>query len=344
MKILKGDITIPFGGWALSQALDIDQAGPSRGFVADLFRAPSALKKQACFNVISALMRIPVEDFLTRLPRPATNVSEAVRVHTARELAQAALCVDHVPNSYLRALIRIGTAPLSSPSDYPLLFTLCNDGSPASKAIQYCHKITSDRIHAALTLDERILSSSLLDNINSQEEAQTINDAVRILAGACSILDRNDGWAILRTHLAKYGASGIERMLPHADRFPLSPLAAHPALTPLMTSKDMERAGEKYRNCLKTLIPRAILGSAIFYVLTLDQIGFPIIVELEPLSNGSSRLRHMEGPKGLRLSDDHRKAAIKLLVQLGAVVCGGSSYPTKLAGLFEAFPPDLFHA
>lgn len=344
MKCLKGDITIPFGGWALSQALDIDQGGPARGFVADLFRTPSALKKQACFNVISALMRLPVEDFLTRLPRPATNVSEAVRVHTARELAQAALCVDHVPNSYLRALIRIGTAPLSSPSDYPLLFTLCNDGSPASKAIQYCQKITSDRIHAALTLDERILCSSLLDKINGPEDAHTLNEAARILAGACSILDREDGWVILRNQLGKFGAGGIERMLPHADRFPPLPLSAHPALIPLMTAKEMERAGERYRNCLKTLIPRAMLGSAAYYVLTLDQIGFPVIVELEPLSNGSWRLRHLEGPKGLRLSDDQRKAAVTLLVTLGAVVGGGSPRPAKVANLFEAFPPDLFHA
>jgi hypothetical protein len=337
MNDVSHKISIAFGGWAFSTAVRLDQSG-ARGLVADICRIAAPLKRQAAFVALAAA-RSDVDAYLVRLETRAATLNAAIRIHTARQLACAAFDVDDVRPSFLRALERIGLTPLETPDAYSALFALSGQATPQAEALQYCNVLTSARIRAAEELDLRILSPAVLNSIDRDEDIELINAAVHLLSQCCSILDEEEGWRVLREHLARYGAYGVERMLKHADRFLLSPCLQHPGLTELDSAESMVRAGNAFNCCLKERVVNRVLSQCAYYIVRLECIRFPVILELIPVSAGW-RLQHMQGPKGCTLSSVERQRIVDLMKSLGVIVNRGSPEAKKLGALFRAFPID----
>jgi hypothetical protein len=332
-----------FGGWALKIAAALDING-CRGLVADLTTA-SILKRQSAFAVLATVDLDDPSPFLNRLEMGQSGVGEAIRTRLAKDLLSAAFRRP-VPGGYLRAIQRIGYKPLEKPYLYRRLFQIFTDETEEQKAhaLRFCGPIDATRIEIVDALDPVLVHPEILKRTRNVAKAQEANDLIRFLKQVCS--SATDEALVAGLSIALEGGSLDEfaqGWIEKADQLPPPPLPSQDGVIALTSAEAMISTGKSLNNCLDTKVAEVALGLSYYYraeVAISDEVSTPVVVELQPMSNGTWAVSEIHG-KGNRPPTDEVKAAIvKRLLRLGAVVAGNPAvhpHCRDLASHFNVF-------
>jgi hypothetical protein len=123
----------PFGGWALSAAVELDAHSP--GFISYVLCA-SVAKRQTIFAALTALEHDEPDILAARLsavapahytlsPNPKARIAQALTLLRARKILQAVY--GESPRGLLGMLSRLGDSPLPRQRLYRVVFELLSD-------------------------------------------------------------------------------------------------------------------------------------------------------------------------------------------------------------------------
>lgn len=313
----------PFDGWALQQATILDIGG-SRGFTADIATS-SILRRQAIFCALASIDLDDPRPFLSHLGEERCVLGEVLLGRFPHEIVAAVFGID-APKGYLRALMRIGHTPLAKPHLYRRLFEIFTDKAEHHKthALRYCGPIDSTSVEVVDVLDRVIVHPEVVKHVRSLAKAQDANNLVRLLKDVCSFttddaLIAGLSKALETGDLDDFAIKWIER----ADRLPPPPFSGQGDLVPLTSGPAIVKTGRSMNNCLRTRIGEVALGFAYYYRADVALPGgetTSIVVELEPLSNGTWIVTGLYGPHNREPADEVKAIVAKRLLRLGAVV------------------------
>jgi hypothetical protein len=340
---LQTDKTISFhsfGGWALQQAATLDKSG-CRGLVADLTTA-SILKRQSAFAVLATVNLGNPSPFLNRLEMEQSGVGEAIRSRLAKDLVRGAFGKP-VPGGYLRALQRIGYKPLEKPHLYRRLFEIFTNETEDQKAhaLRFCGPIDTARIEIVDALDPVLVHPEVLKRTRNVAKAQEANDLIRFLKEVCSsatdeALAAGLSVALEGGSLDEFAQGWMEK----ADQLPPPPFPSQDGVIALTSAAVMTKVGKSMNNCLDTKVAEVALGLAYFYkaeVAISDEVSIPVVVELQPMSNGTWAISEIHGKGNRPPTDEVKAAVVKRLLRLGAVVAGNPAVHPRCRDLASHF-------
>jgi hypothetical protein len=314
-----------FGGWALQTAATLDKNG-CRGLVADLTTA-SILKRQSAFAVLATVDLDNPRPFLNRLGMGQGGVGEAIRTRFAKDLIYAAFGTS-APGGFLRALQRIGHKPLEKPHLYRRLFEIFTNETEKQKAhaLRFCGPIDAARIEIVDVLDPVLIHPEVLKRTRNVAKAQEANDLIRFLKEVCSsatdeALVAGLSIALQTGDLDEFAQGWMEK----ADQLPPPPFPSQDGVIALTSAAAMIETGKSMNNCLDTKVAEVALGLAYFYwaeVAISDEVSIPVVVELQPMSNGTYAVSEIHGRGNRPVAHEVKVAVAKRLLDMGAVVPG----------------------
>jgi hypothetical protein len=182
----------------------------------------------------------------------------------------------------------LGEAPLSSARGYARLFALFIDPKQRRKAeaLRHVGQITEKMLFVLDALDLRWIHAETLTRLPTMVAAKDFNRAV---AFAQSVSSRATDEAVVAaiSRLAPTAplSAIISRFVRRADRFPPHPVTGDEEIRPLTSARDFIECGRRYRNCLPTMLDRALAGQVAFAEFQRE-----CIVEFRPLSLGKGWL------------------------------------------------------
>ncbi|WP_457089899.1 hypothetical protein [Microvirga sp. P5_D2] len=328
-----------FSGWALNQATILDTSG-SRGLLADIVKAP-VLKRQAAFTVLSTVDLDDPAPFLMGLGEEHRSVGYVIRARRATDLIAAAFSTDTVPRGYLRALARIGHKPLAAPHLYRRLFEIFMDEKDSQKAhaLRYCGPIDAARIQIVDVLDPALLHPEIVKRVRHVGKALEANSLVQLLKDVCSSAADNALASGLRQAVEAGDLDDFaQKWIEKADRFPPPPLPRQNGLMPLTTAVEMIEVGREMKNCLGTKIGEVVLGFAYYYRMDVTPLigeAESVVIELNPLSNGTWVVAGISGRSNRAPSPDAKAVVINCLLRAGAIVARNPALHPKAKELAQ---------
>jgi hypothetical protein len=268
----------PYSGWALELAIELDQACP--GLLAESFRF-GRQRRQALFLVLALAKILGIDKVADHL-RSAEGLSEfasaapttifvqaVLRFRRPRDLVRAVLVGP--PVGLLGTLARLGDDPIGEPRDYYECARLFMSKDPADRRrAKILGQISGDLVGPQLEivgkLDPILLHPALVAKLHDLDHVEEVHQALAYTRTYCTWASDDAIRASLgrlrpedsRGTLIKSWANRFDRLPHELDT------RGDPTLVVLATAGMMAAAGKKYRNCLKSKVSEAFLGSTLF--------------------------------------------------------------------------------
>lgn len=268
-------------GWATDSLVQLDPLAP--GLISRVLTA-SPKSRQAIFTVLASRLLIAEHnDALGRADDgDDANLALILREGRPREILE--LVFGRVPDGWLGALERLGGQPMANLNSYVKLHAIF--GNPRhrrrAEALRHVGQVSEKMLLVLDTLDERWVHAEALKRLPTTVAAKDFN---RAIAFAQSVSSRATDEAVVTAIglLAPTAplAAIVRRFVRRADRFPPHPITGDDELRPLTSARDFIEAGRRYRNCLATLLDRALAGQVAFAEYRREAIA-----ELRPLTLG----------------------------------------------------------
>ncbi|MBM1169622.1 hypothetical protein [Microvirga arabica] len=256
-----------FSGWALSPAIELDNATPS--FLTFIFLA-SSLKRQAIFSALAALTREGPESLAARLrslaptdchsdQNPHEEIARALLTTSrAREIVRAVY--GEAPDGLLGMLSRIGAEPLCEPDLYFRLFETFADPQHRMRRDVLRRRsgsITATQIEIVHHLEPVLVHGNILRHIYSISQAESANAALALVRGTVSFATDD----VIRQSIENLGektdlAEFFNRWLQKMDNPPACPPIPKddPDVAVMTSGEAMASLGRRFRNCSTTRI------------------------------------------------------------------------------------------
>lgn len=263
----------PFG-WATESLVRLDDLAP--GLLRRLLTS-SPLTRQACFLVLAERV-----GHAASTEAAERALARSIRDGRAREVIR--LGVGAVSDGLLGALLRVGPAPMSTPTSHLRLcrLFLSPAHSRAAEALRYAPRITEQTLEIIDALDPRWLHSETLKRLRTRADAEAFNDAVELAQRVCSAAsDEAVHAAISNLQRGVPLTSVTMRFIRRADRFPSQPRVPHPDIRPLVSAHDLLEVSRRYENCVRHHLSNALDGKVAF-----AEFRDEAVLEFFPLSSG----------------------------------------------------------
>lgn len=218
--ILARPLVRSYDGWALDEALAVDEHAP--GFLATSCRWGAA-RRQVAFLVLARLRdRGDVDVFARRLDGallesgiavdaacdPRAIVGRALLTLKPRKALRAVLG-GFTPPGLVGTLARLGLDPLPAPEAYADIIQLFRSDDPVDRARvrvlgQFAGPITIGQIQALTVLDPVLIHRVVVQHVRNREGAETLACAITYLRRYCSTTTNHalraslDAWPIDR--------------------------------------------------------------------------------------------------------------------------------------------------
>lgn len=284
----------PFGGWALSAAIELDAHSP--GFISYAL-CGSSLKRQVVFVALAMLEQEGPEILAFRLralapahcvlPRhPMAQIAQALTVMRARKILQAVY--GEAPPGFLCMLSRLGDNPLPQQRLYGLIFEMSSNPKHRERAaalLQISGEIGASQLEVIRHLDPVLVHRNILNRI-SLSQVDDVNAVLALIRRCVSTAtDAALRQSVEQIHPKTRLETYFSRWLKKMDQPVAGPQIAadDPDFTVLATGEAMAALGRRYQNCLSSKIPYVATGRHAY----LEWKHAPgAIAELHRLSNG----------------------------------------------------------
>jgi hypothetical protein len=239
--------------------------------------------------------------------------------------------------------MRIGYKPLEKPHLYRRLFDIFTGEAEKSKAraLRYCGPIDVARIEIVDVLDPILIHPVILKRTRNVAKAQEANDLVRFVKQVCSSATDDALAAGLSIDLEGRNLDAFAQgWMEKADQLPPPPFPSKDGLIALTSAAAMIETGKSMNNCLSTKVAEVALGLAYFYrteVTTANEGVVPVVVELQPMSNGTWAISEIHGKGNRPPVQEAKSAVVKRLLGLGAVVAGNPAVHPRCQELASHF-------
>lgn len=272
-------------GWATDSLVQLDPLAP--GLISRVLTA-SPRSRQAIFTVLASRLLIAEHnDAFGRVDDgDDANLAFILREGRPREILE--LVFGRVPDGWLGALERLGGQPMTNLNSYVKLHAIFANPRHRRRAdaLRHVGQVSEKMLLVLDALDERWVHAEALKRLPTVVAARDFN---RAIAFAQSVSSRatDDAVATAIGLLAPTAplAAIVRRFVRRADRFPPHPITGDDELRPLTSARDFIEAGRRYRNCLATLLDRALAGQVAFAEYRCEAI-----IELRPLTLGKGWL------------------------------------------------------
>lgn len=299
-------------GWTTDSLVQLDPLAP--GLISRVLTA-SPKSRQAIFTVLASRLLIAEHNDTFRRVDDGddANLAFVLREGRPREILDYAF--GHVPEGWLGALERLGGQPMSSLNGYVKLHRVFAEPKHQrrAEALGRVGQITEKMLAVLDTLDARWVHVEALKRLHDVTAARDFNRAVAFVQSVSSkATDEAVAAAIARLAPTARLSGIVRRYVRRADRFPSHPLHGDDDMRPLTLARDFIEAARRYRNCLASMIDRALIGQVAF-----AEFRGEAIVELRPLTLGRGWLldavhvaRNAHVPTSLAQEVERKCAAI----------------------------------
>ncbi len=266
-------------GWATDSLVQLDRLAP--GLIGRVLTA-SPKSRQAIFTVLATRMLIAQHDNALGRVDDGDDVNLAFVLREGRAREILAYAFGGVAEGWLGALERLGGQPMSSLNAYVKLHRVFADPKHGRKAeaLRHVGQITEKMLSVLDVLDERWVHAETLKRLHDVTAAKDFNRAIAFVQSVSSkATDEAVAAAIARLAPTARLSSIVRRYIRRADRFPPHALHGDDDMRPLNSARDFIEAARRYRNCLASMIDRALIGQVAFAEFRREAI-----VELRPLT------------------------------------------------------------
>lgn len=266
-------------GWATDSLVELDPLAP--GLIGRVLTA-SPKSRQAIYTVLASRLLIAEHnDAFGRVDDgDDANLAFILREGRPREVLE--LVFGRVPDGWIGALERLGGQPMSNLNAYVKLHRVFADPKHDRKAeaLRHVGQITEKMLSVLCALDDRWVHAETLKRLPDVTAAKDFNRAIAFVQSVSSkATDEAVAAAIARLAPTARLSGIVRRYIRRADRFPSHPLHADDDMRPLNSARDLIEAARRYRNCLASMIDRALIGQVAF-----AEFRGEAIVELRPLT------------------------------------------------------------
>lgn len=266
-------------GWATDSLVELDPLAP--GLIGRVLTA-SPKSRQAIYTVLASRLLIAEHnDAFGRVDDgDDANLAFILREGRPREILE--LVFGRVPDGWIGALERLGGQPMNSLNAYVKLHRVFADPKHDKKAeaLRHVGQITEKMLSVLDTLDDRWVHAESLKRLSDVTAAKDFNRAIAFVQSVSSkATDEAVAAAIARLAPTARLSSIVRRYIRRADRFPSHPIDGDDDMRPLNSARDFIEAARRYRNCLASMIDRALIGQVAF-----AEFRGEAIVELRPLT------------------------------------------------------------
>lgn len=338
-------------GWPLPLLISLERRG-APGLLADLTTASPYLR-QSVFLVLALVDFSQPGEFLARLDGES-EFGEALRRRHPEDLLRAALNRPLPANlgPLRRALLRVADPhlgdPLADPAAYRRLaeIMLGDRQDPLTRALRYCGPISAATIQAADALDAVLCNNEVLKLVGGTDAARRVNRIAGLLRASCSTLsDREIIGGILRALRDGTMHEHVQAVLiDRADRLPVPSIPTADGIEPMTSAEDLTRLGREMSICTDRLIAK--IASGLLSVLrvehrTMDGTIIPVVVQIEPLSEGRWLVTEIKLAGNRRASPEMRAGVLARLAALGVLapaaspIIGGDREMATMLGIWD---------